>query len=454
MKLYEFAQDKRYYTATYGCQMNEHDSEVLAGMLEQIGFQKADSEDDCDLLIINTCAVREKAEQKILSKIGALKSYKEQKPNMIIAVGGCMVQQEHVANKIYRDFPHVDLIFGTHNMPQFPALLDRAITQQQRVKALEFDDTKVFENLPHKRGDAVKAWVVISYGCDNYCKYCIVPYVRGRKRSRKIDQIRKEVEQLALQGYKEITLLGQNVNAYGKDLGMNNGFVALLEEVEKISGIERIRFMTSHPRDFDPKLAQLMANSNKICEHVHLPIQSGSDKILKKMGRGYTREHYMKIVNQIKNYVPSVSITTDIIVGYPGETEDDFEETLDLVNMIEFDSAFTFAFSKRSGTPAAGMDEQVDEKTKKRRLQRLIDLQQHISKKKNKALEGTYQTILVEGVSKSNKDILSGRTRTDKLVHFSGSKDLIGQFVDVYITHAKAWTIYGELFPKPARQMN
>ncbi|ACB85078.1 tRNA (N6-isopentenyl adenosine(37)-C2)-methylthiotransferase MiaB [Natranaerobius thermophilus] len=446
MTLYQLGNGKKFYTLTFGCQMNEHDSEVLAGMLDQMGFEKAASEEEADLLIINTCAVREKAEQKVLGKIGTLRYLKENKPDMKIAIGGCMVQQEHVANKIYRDFTHVDIIFGTHNINRFPQLLEHVMQKGKRVKEISQDDSQVFENLPHKREDSIKAWVVISYGCDNYCKYCIVPYVRGQQRSRDPEHIKYEVEKLAKEGLKEITLLGQNVNSYGKDLDQNISFTNLLEELSKIEGIERIRFMTSHPKDFDKELITTLKESNKICEHFHLPVQAGSNKILKKMGRGYTREHYVDIVNDIRAELPNASITTDIIVGYPGEEEEDFQETLDLVQNVKFDSAFTFVYSKRSGTPAAEMAEQVDEQTKKGRIQKLISVQQEISEQRNKDLENTVQRILVEGVSKNNEDMLSGRTRTDKLVHFPGDKELIGELVDVKITRGHSWNLYGEIF--------
>ncbi|OWZ83093.1 tRNA (N6-isopentenyl adenosine(37)-C2)-methylthiotransferase MiaB [Natranaerobius trueperi] len=445
MTLYQLGNGKTFYSLTFGCQMNEHDSEVLAGMLNQMGFEKAESENEADLLLINTCAVREKAEQKVLGKIGELKKLKEKNPDMVIAVGGCMVQQEHVANKIHRDFKHVDILFGTNNINRFPSLLEDVITKGKRIKEITQDDSTVFEELPHNRENSIKAWVVISYGCDNYCKYCIVPYVRGQQRSRKIEHIKKEVVQLSKKGYREITLLGQNVNSYGKDLGNENGFEQLLEELEDINGIERIRFMTSHPRDFTEELIYKIRDSEKVCEHIHLPVQAGSNRVLKMMGRGYTRERYLYLVDKIREELPNASITTDLIVGFPGETDEEFQETIDLVKKAQFDSAFTFVYSKRSGTPAAEMEEQVPEKIKKQRIQELIDLQKSISANINQKLEGTVQTVLVEDVSKNDANILTGRTRTDKLVHFPGNKSLVGEFVDVKINHAHSWTIYGEL---------
>lgn len=444
MSLYQLGNGKSFYTMTFGCQMNEHDSEVLAGMLDQMGFNKAASEEDADLLIINTCAVREKAEQKVLGKIGTLRSLKQTKPDMKIAVCGCMVQQEHVANKIYRDFDHVDLIFGTHNINKFPQFLETIMTRNKRLKEITQDDSQVLENLPHQREDSISAWVVISYGCDNFCKYCIVPYVRGQQRSRQPEHIKIEVEQLAKKGFREITLLGQNVNSYGKDLEENINFISLLKELEEVAGIERIRYMTSHPRDFNYELVDLIKNSDKICEHFHLPVQAGSNKIIKHMGRGYTREHYIELTDYIKKEIPHASITTDIIVGYPGETKEDFNKTLDLVKRVEFDSSFTFIYSKRSGTPAAEMEEQVDEKTKKERIQELIALQQEISKQKNQAYQGEIVEVLVEGVSKNNEDMLTGRTRTDKIVHFPGDKNLIGELVSVKVSTAQSWTLHGE----------
>ncbi len=437
---------KSFYFMTYGCQMNEHDSEVLGGMLSQMGFEGAENENEADLLIINTCAVREKAEQKVLGKIGTLRVLKDQNPDLIIAICGCMVQQEHVAKKIYRDFKHVDIIFGTHNLHRFPLLLEQVVNENKRVFELSTEDNQVFEHLPHHRGHQVKAWVVISYGCNNYCKYCIVPYVRGQQRSRELQHIIREVKNLAESGYREITLLGQNVNSYGKDLGLDQGFEELLIELNDIPGIERIRFMTSHPRDFNEALIEVIKNSESVVEHLHLPVQSGSDRILAKMGRGYTKEAYLNLVSKIKHHVPGASITTDIIVGFPGETEEDFQETVDLVKQVQFDNAFTFIYSKRSGTPAAEMEDQVDEKIKKERIQTLIDIQKDISRTINEQLIGSVQEVLVEGVSKSDKHILSGRTRTDKLVHFPGSKDDIGALLNIKILEAQSWTIKGEIY--------
>ncbi len=445
MSLYQLGNGKNFYTLTFGCQMNEHDSEVLAGMLDQMGFNKATSEEEADLLIINTCAVREKAEQKVLGKIGTLRSLKQNNPNMKIAVCGCMVQQERVANKIYRDFDHVDLIFGTHNINNFPSFLETIVTRNKRLKEISQDDSQVFENLPHQREDSVSAWVVISYGCDNFCKYCIVPYVRGQQRSRQPEHIKAEVKELARKGFREITLLGQNVNSYGKDLQGDISFITLLQNLENVEGIDRIRFMTSHPRDFDYKLVDIIKNSDKICEHFHLPVQAGSNKILKHMGRGYTREHYIELTDYIKKEIPGASITTDIIVGYPGETESDFNDTIDLLQRVQFDSAFTFIYSKRSGTPAAEMEEQVDEATKKERINQLISVQQDISQQKNLHLQGETVEVLVEGVSKNNEEMMTGRTRTDKVVHFPGDKNLIGKLVDIEINKAHSWTLHGEM---------
>lgn len=437
---------KKYHIIVWGCQMNEHDAELLAGMLEKEGYTYTDDINQCDLVILITCCVRENAEAKVFGRIGRLKQLKREKPDLIIAVGGCMTQQEPVAQQIARQFPYVDLVFGTHNMTQFPQLLENAVNSKQTYVEVLDTPGGIIEGLPVRRTERLKAWVNITYGCNNYCSYCIVPYVRGRERSREPKDILNEIHELSENGYLEVTLLGQNVNSYGIDLGREFTFPDLLRKIDGIDGsLKRLRFMTSHPKDFSPQLINVIAEGQKTCEHIHLPVQSGSDHILKKMNRKYTRRHYLNLIEQIKLGIPDVSITTDIIVGFPGETEADFEDTLDIIRKVEFDAAFTFIYSKRSGTPAAAMPEQVEESVKKDRLKRLMELQNDISKKKNFLLKGKTLEVLVEGFSKNNENKLIGRTRANKIVHMDGDASCIGKFRSVIITNPKTWTLEGEL---------
>ncbi|SES77286.1 tRNA (N6-isopentenyl adenosine(37)-C2)-methylthiotransferase MiaB [Anaerobranca gottschalkii] len=440
-------QNKHFIIHTYGCQMNVHDSEILAGMLVQMGYTPTANEEEADIILINTCTIRDKAEQKIFGKIGTLKRLKDQNPDLIIGICGCMSQQEEVAKKIKANFPHVDLLFGTHNVHQLPEMIKKILLNNERVFEIWEREGEVVEGLPQHRNEGISAWVTITLGCNNFCTYCIVPYVRGRERSRKPEDIIKEVQGLAKQGFKEITLLGQNVNSYGKDFDTSYDFADLLSELDKIDGIERIRYTTSHPRDFTDKLIDVIAQSKKVCNHFHLPVQAGSNKILKAMNRGYTREQYLELVQKIESKFPEYSITTDLIVGFPGETEEDFQQTLDLVKKVKYDSAFTFAYSPRAGTPAAKMENQVSKEEKSSRLTRLIELQNEISKEKNLSIVGKVYPILVEGVSKTNKDYLSGRTTTNKLVNFPApkDKDLTGQIVPVKIKQAQTWSLIGEL---------
>ena len=435
----------KYHIITWGCQMNEHDSEKIAGMLEKMGHTPTKSYEEADIIVFNTCCVRENAELKVFSSIGNLKRLKNKNPNLVIAVCGCMVQQKHVAHKIHERFPFVDIVLGTHNTHRFPEILECVVSQDQRVIEIWDESKDIVENIPAKRDSNIKAWVTISFGCNNFCSYCIVPYVRGRERSRKPQDIIKEVKKLAEEGFKEVTLLGQNVNSYGKDLSEEVRFSDLLYKVNEIPGIERIRFMTSHPKDLSDDLIKAIKECKKICEHIHLPVQSGSTSILKKMNRNYTKEHYLGLTEKIYREIPGVSITTDIIVGFPGETEEDFEDTLDVVERIRFDSAFTFMYSKRKGTPAAKMENQVPDEVKKERLQRLMDLQNRISKEKNMKLKDKIIEVLIEGYD-SKKNLLVGRTRTDKLVYFEGEpKRLSGKLVKVKITTPKTWTLEGVL---------
>ena len=436
---------KSYVIVTFGCQMNEHDSEVLAGMLESIGYAPTDSINTAAIVLLNTCCVRETAENKVFSLLGRLRRQKLENPDLIIGVCGCMPQQENMDARITRLFPHVDLVFGTQNAHQLPELINKVSESRKTVKEIWTGTGGIQEGLPIKRKISVRAWVTITYGCNNFCTYCIVPFVRGRERSRKKEDILSEVKVLAGQGYKEIVLLGQNVNSYGKDLAGELDFALLLQELEDINGIRRIRYMTSHPRDFNERLIRVIAGSNKVCEHFHLPVQAGSSRILEKMNRGYTREYYLGLIEKIRSYIPHAAITTDIMVGFPGEDEDDFNETLDLVRQARFDSAYTFIYNTRPGTPAADMRAQVSEEVKKRRIQALIKLQNQIGLEKNMEEVGCEQEILVEGISKKESGLQLGRNRGNKIVLFPYSKDLSGETVRVRITEAHLARLAGEL---------
>lgn len=439
--------DKRFLAVTYGCQMNEHDSEILSGFLEDMGYTQTNELQEADVFIINTCAIRQKAEEKVYGRLGALKKLKKERPEMIIGICGCMVQQRKVAEKIEKRYPHVDLIFGTHNLHKFPELLQEALESRKTVLDIWARRGGVVEDLPKLRKDGLKAWVSITYGCNNFCAYCIVPYVRGREQSRKMENIIAEVEGLAAEGYKEVTLLGQNVNSYGKDLSEKFTFARLLENLDNIEGLKRIRYMTSHPRDFTRELVEVIRNSSKVCEHFHLPLQAGSNKILEKMNRGYAREHYLELVNYIRELIPQASITTDFIVGFPGETEKDFADTLDMVEKVRFNAAFTFLYSPRKGTAAATMPEHLTEEKKKDRIYRLIESQNKISREINDKLKGEVLEVLVEGISREEPAgvVLTGRTRTNKIVNFKGKKELLGKLVQVRITEPKTWSLYGEI---------
>ncbi len=437
--------DKKYSISTFGCQMNENDSEKLAGMLESMGYKHADSPEKSDLILYNTCCVRENAEFKVYGHLGSLKKLKISKPDLIIAVCGCMMQQKEVVEVIQKKYRHVDLIFGTHNLHKFPELLYQAYNSDKPVAAVGDSDGYIAEGMPIRREHNVKAWLTIMYGCNNFCSYCIVPYVRGRERSRKLSDIVDEARMLGHQGYKEITLLGQNVNSYGLDLKDDSTFASLLRNLEGVEGIERIRFMTSHPKDLSDELISAIKECRKVCEHVHLPIQSGSSRILGEMNRKYTREHYFNLVEKIRTQVPDISITTDIIVGFPGETEEDFTQTLDLIERVRFDYVYTFLYSKRTGTPAAKNQDQVSEEVRKKRFDALVALQNRISKELNNQFAGSNAEILVEGLSKNSINMLTGRTRTNKIVNFKGDTSLIGSVVTVNITDTGTWSLEGTL---------
>ena len=436
----------KYKIFTFGCQMNVHDSEVIAGLLQQLGYEEADELEEASLLIFNTCCVRENPERKIFGRVGNLRQLKEENPRLVIAICGCMVQQPEQLERIRKELPHVNLVFGTHNVHRLPELLTQVQETGERLFEVWDTEGTIVEGLPAARLDGLKAFVNIIYGCTNFCTYCIVPYVRGRERSRQPEAIRREIEDLAAQGYREVTLLGQNVNAYGKDLDEDVTFAGLLRMLDGSGGMERIRFTTSHPRDMSDELIEAMADLPTVCEHLHLPLQAGSDRILAKMNRGYTKEQYINLVNRIRDRIPDIALTSDLIVGFPGETEEDFEETLRVVEEIQLDSAFTFIFSPRPGTVAAKMENQVPEEVKKERIYRLIELQNRISLERNRVLTGSIQDVLVEGPSQTDPDKYMGRTRGNKLVIFTGAAER-GRLVPVKITEARTWSLHGELMP-------
>ncbi|MGG1250217.1 tRNA (N6-isopentenyl adenosine(37)-C2)-methylthiotransferase MiaB [Brevibacillus agri] len=444
----EIGKGKRYHVRTYGCQMNEHDSETIAGILQQMGYTSTDEVEAADVILFNTCAIRENAEDKVFGELGHMKRLKNNNPNLILGVCGCMSQEEKVVNKILKSYQQVDLIFGTHNIHRLPQLMRDAMFSKEMVIEVWSKEGDIVENMPKLREGNTKAWVNIMYGCDKFCTYCIVPYTRGKERSRRPEDVIAEVRDLARQGFKEIMLLGQNVNAYGKDFDdIEYGFGDLLDEIRKID-IPRIRFTTSHPRDFDDHLIEVLAKGGNLVEQIHLPVQSGSTEILKRMARKYTREHYLELVRKIKAAIPNVSLSTDIIVGFPGETDEQFEETISLVEEVRYDFAYTFIYSPREGTPAAVMEDNVPMEVKKARLYRLNEVLARIGLEQNKKLQDQVLEVLIEGESKNNPDVLAGRTRTNKLVHFTADKSLIGEYVHVKITDAKTWTLHGELVTK------
>ena len=427
---------------TFGCQMNAKDSEKLLGILENIGFVATESE-DADFIIYNTCTVRENANLKVYGRLGYLKNKKKKNPNIMIALCGCMMQEPEVVSKIKESYRFVDLIFGTHNIYKLAELLYQRLNENKMVIDILDGTDNIVEDLPAERKYSFKAGVNIMFGCNNFCTYCIVPYVRGRERSRNPKDIIREIEALVADGVVEVMLLGQNVNSYGKNLEEKITFARLLQEVEKIEGLERIRFMTSHPKDLSDELIEVMKNSKKICNHMHLPVQSGSDRILNRMNRKYTKEHYLNLVNKLKESIPNISLTTDIIVGFPGETEEDFLETLDLVEKVGYDTAYTFIYSKRTGTPAAKMEDQVPEDVVKNRFDRLLKTIQTISKEKTYAYEGTDQLVLVEGVSEHDSAYVTGRLSNNLLVHFKADSKLIGKLVNVHLDEAKGFYYIG-----------
>jgi len=428
--------------------MNEHDSEKLAGMLQNMGYVATDKIEEADLIIYNTCCVRENAELKVYGNLGQLKHLKKENPDLIIAVCGCMMQQPHVVDEIKKKYKHVDLIFGTHNLHTFPELLANCKKSDGMLIEVWNKEGEIVENLPAIRKFKTKAFVNIMYGCNNFCAYCIVPYTRGRERSREPALILDEIRQLVSEGTKEVTLLGQNVNSYGKTLENPIDFAELLYQINEIDGLERIRFMTSHPKDLSYRLIEAMRDCKKVCEHIHLPLQSGSTQILKKMNRHYSKEQYLELIEILKREIPDIAITTDIIVGFPGETEEDFEETLDVVQKVQFDSAFTFLYSIRKGTPAEKMKEQIPDEIKHERFNRLVEIVNEISASKNARYLNQIVEVLVEGESKNDPTKLTGRTRTHKLVNFPGDKEFIGRMVPVKITETKTFSLNGVIVSK------
>ncbi len=429
---------------TYGCQQNVADSERMKGMLAQMGYTFTDQTEDADLILFNTCAVREHAELKVYGNVGALKSLKAKNPDLMIILCGCMMQQETVQNQICNKYKHVDIVFGPSMIPELPTMMLQVLETRERVFTRQ-ELPEIIENLPIVRDDARKAWVSVMYGCNNFCTYCIVPYVRGRERSRASEEIIREVQGLVEEGYRDITLLGQNVNSYGKDRAGEMDFSDLLAAIDKIPGDFWIRFTTSHPKDCSKKLLDTMAAGTKICHQLQLPFQSGSDRILKEMNRHYTADSYYGLIEYARKVMPDVVVTSDVIVGFPGETEEDFQKTLDLVEKVQFDNLFTFIYSKRTGTKAAEFDCQVEEAVQKKRFDRLLATQHPVCLKKNQEMEGKTYKVFVESLSKNNDQVLSGKTAGGKTIDFPGNADRIGTFCDVTVTKAKSWSLDGRI---------
>ncbi len=435
--------ERKYYLRTYGCQSNERDGETIAGILEMMGFVRTTIIEEADFVLLNTCAVRANAENKVLGELGSLKRLKTTNPDLILGMCGCMAQEESVINTILKQYDHVDLVFGTHNIHRLPQLLYHTMLSKEKTIEVFSKEGEIIENLPVKRFGEHKAFVNIMYGCDKFCTYCIVPYTRGKERSRLIEDVLQEIQQLKDEGFKEVMLLGQNVNAYGKDLGLGYDFAFLLEEVAKV-GIPRIRFMTSHPWDFTDKMVEVIAHHENIMPFIHLPLQSGNDDILKKMGRRYTVESYLKIFDKLKQHVKNIAFSTDIIVGFPNETQQQFEDTLKVIKYCEYDNCFTFIYSPRENTPAAKLVDNVTLEEKNSRFQILSQLCNEIALEKNKQCIGKVLHVLVDGPSKKNKQVFAGYAENGKLVNFVGDNISVGEIVEVKITAAKTWSLYGE----------
>lgn len=436
---------RTFHITTFGCQMNEHDSEIIDGLLTERGFSSVKERKDASIVIINTCSVRDNADKRFFGTLGQLKKRKESDPSFIVCVCGCMMQQQRVVDIIKAKYPWVDVIFGTNSIHHIPELIEKVSMEKEKLVDIIENTEEIVEGLPAKRLFNHKALVNIMFGCNNFCTYCIVPYTRGREKSRRPEAILAEVRELVEDGVKEIMLLGQNVNSYDGD---GTSFAELLKMINEIDGLERIRFMTSNPKDLSDELIEAFTICDKLCHNLHLPIQSGSNRVLKRMNRKYTREDYLKLIEKLRIKVPDITLSTDIIVGFPGETNEDFEETLSLVKEVEYDSAFTFIYSIRKGTPAEKFDNQVEESEKHRRFDLLVSTVNEISEKKNKVYQDRIEKILVDGVSKNNKLMLTGRTDGFKLVNFAGKKNMIGSLVDVRITDAKTFSLLGEVIEK------
>lgn len=442
----------KYMVFTMGCQLNENDSEKLSGMLEKMGYVKTENQKEADLIVFNTCCVRENAEDKLFGKLGELKRLKEEK-GIIISIGGCMMQEKHITNKIKESYPFVDILFGTHTLHKFPEDLYKALEEKKKIEDILDIDGEIHEGLPIKRDSHIKASVTIMNGCNNFCSYCIVPYVRGRERSRQPQDIINEVKELAMQGYQEITLLGQNVNSYLRvehERGIEfeayegvNSFASLLKAINQIDGIERIRFVSPHPKDFTDDVIEAIATCNKVCKLVHLPLQSGNTKVLKEMNRKYTKEQYLALVDKMKKRIPNITLSTDIIVGFPGETDEEFEDTLDVVRKVNFEQVYMFIYSRRVGTPGDRMEKQVPEEIKHRRFDKLKALVESQIAENNQKYIGTIQKVLVEGESRNNPNMLSGRTDSNKVVIFEGDKSLIGKMIELEIVSEHMWYLKG-----------
>ncbi|MBR2846858.1 MAG: tRNA (N6-isopentenyl adenosine(37)-C2)-methylthiotransferase MiaB [Clostridia bacterium] len=431
------------YTCVHGCAQNEADMENIRGMLREMGYGFTENPENADVIVVNTCAVREGAEFKIYGNVGSFKKIKEKNPDLVIVLCGCMMQQESVVEKIKHSYPYVDIVFGTFNIADFPLMLYKKLTGKKRVFEI-MQEGKIIEGMPTLRENKFSASVSVMSGCNNFCSYCIVPYTRGRERSREFDAIINEIKDLAKEGYVEITLIGQNVNSYGKDLADKPTFAKLLRAVNEIEGIKRIRFVTSHPKDLSDELILAMAECENVCKQLHLPFQAGSNKILKLMNRKYTKEQYLALVEKIKAAIPDISLTTDVIVGFPGETTEDFEDTMDVLHKVKYDGVYSFIYSRRGGTPAAKMEDVISEEEKHKNLERLLEEQKEIGYQNNlKYMDNVYE-VLVEGKSKSNDNMMSGRTESGKIIHFEGDESLIGKFVNIKITKIKTYYMVGE----------
>ena len=451
VKKLNLGKNLKYAVLTMGCQLNENDSEKLSGMMEEMGYSKTDKLEDANLIVFNTCCVRENAEDRLFGKLGEVKKYKEAK-GTIIAIGGCMMQEKHIVEKLKQSYSFFDIVFGTHTLHKFPGDVYNVIQNRKRIEDIIDIDGEVIEGLPIKREDSIKASVSIMNGCNNFCTYCIVPYVRGRERSRRAEDIIAEIKCLAKEGYKEITLLGQNVNSYmrverekNENVGPINSFAKLLREVNKIDGIERIRFISPHPKDFTDDVIEAIRDCDKVCKIIHLPLQSGSTEVLRKMNRKYTKEQYLDLVKKMREKIPGVEFSTDIIVGFPEETEEDFEDTLDVVSKVCFEQVFMFIYSRRVGTPADKMENQIPEDVKHTRFDRLKKLVESQIEANNKKYVGTMQKVLVEGKSKTNEKMLTGRTDTNKVVNFEAEEDKIGTMVNLKIVSEHMWYLKGEI---------